>query len=109
MLDERQLEMTDALFVVKEMHEEYRAKVKKLCMCFVETEKVFDRVPSKVIERAIKKKGLSEVILRTVMSLHKGACTKARVGMCCLYDFSKYVTAGQSKCKITSKYMKTAG
>ena len=38
-------ETTDALFVVRRMQEEYRDKKKKLCMCFVDIEKVFDRAP----------------------------------------------------------------
>ena len=41
---------TDALFVVRRMQEGYRDKKKKLCMCFVDIEKVFDRVPRKVME-----------------------------------------------------------
>ena len=35
---------TDALFIVRRMHEEYRKKDKKLYMCFVNLEKAFDRV-----------------------------------------------------------------
>ena len=31
-------------------------------MCFVDMEKAFDRVPRKVMGRAMKKKGLSEVM-----------------------------------------------
>ena len=34
---------TNALFVVRRMQEEYRVKKKKLCMCFVDIEKAFDR------------------------------------------------------------------
>ena len=38
-------------------------------MCFVDMEKAFDRVPRKVMEWAMRTKGLSEVIVRAVMSL----------------------------------------
>ena len=38
-------------------------------------EKAFDRVPRKVMEWAIRKKGLPEVIVRAVMSLYHGAKT----------------------------------
>ena len=62
------------------MQEEYRDKKKKLYMCFVNIEKAFDRVPRKVIERAMRKKGLPEVIVRAVMSLYHEAKTKVRVG-----------------------------
>ena len=71
---------TDALFVVRRMQEEYRDKKKKLYMCFVDIEKAFDGVPRKVMEWAMFKKGLPEVIVRVVMSLHHGAKTKLRVG-----------------------------
>ena len=43
-------------------------------------EKAFDRVPRKVMEGVIRKKGLSEVIVRAVMSLYDGAKTRVRVG-----------------------------
>ena len=59
--------MTDALFVVRRMQEENRNKKKKLYMCFVDIEEAFDRVPRKVMEWAVKKKGLPEVIERAVM------------------------------------------
>ena len=48
---------TDALFVVRRMQEECRGK-KKLYMSFVDIEKAFDRVPRKVMEWAMRKKGL---------------------------------------------------
>ena len=40
----------DAVFIMRGMHEENLAKAKKLYMCFVELEKTFDRVLSKVLE-----------------------------------------------------------
>ena len=76
--------MTDALFAVQRMQEEHRDKKKKLYMCFVDIEEAFDRVPRKVIEWALRKKGLPEVIvvflLRAVMSLYHGVKTKVRMG-----------------------------
>ena len=68
--------MTDALLVVQRMQEEYRDKKKKMYMCFVDIEKAFDRVSRKMMEWAMRKKGLSEIIVRTVMSLYHGAKTK---------------------------------
>ena len=72
-------ETAGALFVVRKMQKEYRDK-KKLYRCFVDIEKAFDRVPRKVIEWAMKNKGLPEVIVTAVMSLYHGAKTKVRVG-----------------------------
>ena len=40
--------------------------------------KNFDRVPKKVMEWAMKMKGLSEVMVRAVMSLYDGAKTRVR-------------------------------
>ena len=37
--------------------EEFRGREKKLYMCFVNLEKAFDRVPRKVMEWALRKKG----------------------------------------------------
>ena len=70
----------DAIFIVRRMQEEYQKKDKKLYMCFVDMEKAFDKVPRKVMEWAMRKKGLSEVIVRAVMSLYDGAKTRVRVG-----------------------------
>ena len=50
-------ETTDSLFVVRRMQDEYMDKKKKLCMCFVDIDKVFDKVPKKVMEWAMRKKG----------------------------------------------------
>ena len=49
-------------------------------MCFVDMEKAFDRVRRKVIEWAVRKKGLSVVMVRAIMSLYDDAKTKVRVG-----------------------------
>ena len=50
-------------------------------MCFVDLEKAFDRVPRKVLEWAIRKKGIQGVIVKAVMSLYEGAKTRVRVGL----------------------------
>ena len=42
-------------------------------MCFVDLEKALDRVPRKVLEWAMRKRGIPEVIVRAVMSLYEGA------------------------------------
>ena len=61
------------------MQEENQKKDKKLYICFVDMEEVFDRVPRKVMEWTLRKKGLSEVMVRAVMSLFDGAKTRVRV------------------------------
>ena len=48
-------------------------------MCFVDIEKAFDSVPRKVLEWAMRKKGVPVVLVRSVISLYEGA--KTRVSM----------------------------
>ena len=60
--------MTDALFILRRMQEEFRGKEKKLYMCFVDLEKAFDRVPRKVMKWALREKSLPEVLVKAVRS-----------------------------------------
>ena len=54
-------------------------------MCFVDPEKAFDGVPRKVLELALRKKGLPEVLVTSVISLYEGSKTRVRVD----YEFSE--------------------
>ena len=56
----------DAVFILRKLQEEYLDKEKKLYMCFVDLEKAFDRFPKKVLEWAMKKRGILEVMVRAV-------------------------------------------
>ena len=71
---------THALFILRRMQEEFRKREQKLYMCFVDLQKAFDRVPRKVMEWALRKKGLAEVLVQAVMSLYEGLTTKVRIG-----------------------------
>ena len=82
----------DAIFIGRRMLEEYQKKNKKLYMCFADMEKAFDRVPRKVMELAMRKKGPSEIMVRAVMSLYDGAKTRVRVG--CAYSEEFEVKVG---------------
>ena len=70
---------TDAVFILR-LQEEYLDKEKKLYMCFVDLETAFDRVPRKVLEWAMRKKDIPEVMVRAVISLYEGAKIRVRVG-----------------------------
>ena len=51
----------------------------KTCVCFVDLEKALDIVPRNVFLSAMRKKGILDVLVISVMSLHEGA--KIRVGV----------------------------
>ena len=42
-----------------------------LHMCFVDLVKAFHRVPGKMLEWVLRKKGITEVLVRSVMSLYE--------------------------------------
>ena len=65
--------INNAVFILRRMQEEFRAKGQKLYMCFVDLEKASDRVPWKVLQLAMSKKGIPEVLVRSVMSPYEGA------------------------------------
>ena len=69
----------DAVLIFRWMQEECHAKGKKLCMCFVDIEKAFVRVLTKVLEWAMGKKGIPEVFIRSVVSMYVGEKTRVRV------------------------------
>ena len=59
----------DALFLVRQLQEEHRAKDKRMYMCFADLEKGFDKVPRRGMEWAMRKKGLPEILVKAMMSL----------------------------------------
>ena len=73
------MKLFDAVFILRRMQGEYHAKGKNLYMCLVDLEKAFDRVPRKVLEWAMRQKGIPEVLVRSAMSLCEGAKTRVRV------------------------------
>jgi len=69
---------TDAIFIVRQMQEKFRAKGKKLYFGFVDLEKAFDRVPREVIRWAMRKLEVEEWLVSAVMSMYSGAKTVVR-------------------------------
>ena len=61
----------DVVFILIKMQKEYHPIGKKLYMCFLDLEKSFDRVPRTVLEWVMRKKGITEVLVRSVMSLYE--------------------------------------
>ena len=64
---------TDAIFIVRQVQEKFRAKQKKLYYAFVDLEKVYGRVPREVVEWALRKAGVEEWLVSTVMTMYEGA------------------------------------
>jgi len=63
---------TDAIFIVRQMQEKFRAKGKKLYFG------AFDRIPREVIRWAMRKLGVEEWLVSAVMSMYTGAKTVVR-------------------------------
>jgi len=69
---------TDAIFMARQMQENFRVKDKKVYLGFVDLEKAFDRVPREVISWAMRKLGVEEWLVSAVMSMYLGAKTVLR-------------------------------
>ena len=69
----------DPVFILRRLQEEYLDKEKKFYKCFVDLEEAFDRIPRKVLEWAMRKRDIQEIMVRAVMSLYEGAKTRVRV------------------------------
>ena len=65
---------TDTIFIMRQVQEKHPAKKKKLYYVFVDLEKVFDSVPREVGRWALRKLGVDEWLIRTVMDLYTEAC-----------------------------------
>ena len=64
------------MLILRRLLEECRAKGKRLYICFVNLEKALDRASKEVLEWAMRKKGIPEVLVGCVISLHMGATTR---------------------------------
>ena len=69
---------TDAIFMVRQMQENFRVNGKKLYFGFVYLQNAFDRVPREVISWAMRKLGDEEWLVSAVMSMYTGAKTVVR-------------------------------
>ena len=52
----------DAVFILRWQREDNHAKQKKLCTCSMDLEKAFDRAPRKVLEWAMRRKGIPDFL-----------------------------------------------
>ena len=66
---------TAAIFMARQVQENFGVKGKKLYFGFVDLEKAFARVPREVISWAMCKLGVAEWLVSAVMSMYSGAKT----------------------------------
>ena len=62
---------TYAIFIMRQVQEKHQEKKKKLYYVFVDLEKEFDRVPREVVRWALRKMGVDEWLILTVMVLYQ--------------------------------------
>ena len=72
-------------------------------MCFVDLEKAFDRVPKKVLEWEFKKKGIPDILVRSVMSLYEVRKTKVGVDSVLSEEFD--VKVGMHQGSVLSRFL----
>lgn len=68
----------DAIFIVRQMQEKFRAKNKTLYFAFVDLEKAYDKVPREVVRWALRKSGVKEWLVETIMCMYKRARTAVK-------------------------------
>ena len=72
-------------------------------MCFVDIQKAFDKLPRKVLEWAMRKKGITKVLVISVMSSHDGAKVRVRVDSELSEEF--VVNAGMHQGSVLSPFI----
>ena len=60
----------DVIFIAHQVEERYLEKKKKLSFAFLDLEKAFDQVPREVVKWAVKKLGVDECLIRSVMAMY---------------------------------------
>ena len=70
---------TDAIFILRQVHEKYLGKHKDLYFAFVDLEKAFDRVPRKVLWWAMRRVGVDEWLIRTIQAMYTNAKSSVRI------------------------------
>lgn len=69
---------TYAVFICETGSEKFRAKNKKLYYAFVDLEKAYDRVPRAMVQWALRKAGVEECLVSTIMAMYEDAETAVK-------------------------------
>ena len=94
---------TDAIFIVRQLQEQYLARGKRLYFVFVDLEKAFDRVPRIVVQWSLRKLGVNEWIVRAIMAMYKGSRAAVRVDGVNSEEFE--VTVGVHQGSVLSPFL----
>ena len=86
---------TDAIFIVRQLHEKFLAKSKNLYLAFVDLEKAFDRVPRQILWWAMRKLGIDDWIIQLVQAMYCEMKSKVRVDNCFTDKFNVNVGVHQ--------------
>ena len=70
---------TDALFILRRMQEEYREKGEKLYMCFVDSEKAFDRVDHQFMFEVLDRMAFPTEFINWIRLLYTSSSSSVRI------------------------------
>ena len=63
---------TDAIFVLRQLQENFRSQRKTLYYAFADLEKAYDRAPRETVRWVLRKAGVEEWLVESVMCLYDG-------------------------------------
>ena len=86
---------TDAIFILRQLHEKHISKKKNLYFIFVDLEKAFDRIPRKILWWSMRKLGVEEWLIEVVKSMYENAKSKVHLGSKLSSDFNVRVGVHQ--------------
>ena len=88
----------DAIFLLRQVQEKILEGNDKRYWAFVDLEKAFDRVPREVVYWSLRRKGITEKIVRIIKSMYDGAVTTVRCGAGNTKQFEIRVGLHQGSC-----------
>ena len=71
---------TGAILIVRQLQEKFVMKKKKLYHIFVDLVNAFDLIPRDVIERALRRKGIPDSMVKAIMALYAETTSRVRTG-----------------------------
>ncbi|XP_014776023.1 uncharacterized protein LOC106873253 [Octopus bimaculoides] len=71
---------TGAIFLVRQLEEQYLTKTRPLFLAFIDMDKAFDRVLRSLIWWTMRKLGIEEWLVRAMQEIYRVAVKKMRVG-----------------------------